>query len=253
MNSDFVKEYGVLEKENWWFVVRKKIITKVMQQHFGKSAKATNSRILNVGAAAGESSVLLSAFGKVISVENDPFFVDHLLKRGIEVVKADITVLPFADNSFDLVCAFDVLEHVENDSIAMKELVRVCRNNGFVCITVPMFKMLWGEHDDINGHFRRYSRDEISALIQSQPLKTVYSSFFNTILFIPLLIFRRILSFFQPKKMEEIKSDFQRIRHNSFLAKVLKFLFNLETYILPQKSLPFGVSFISFSKKEANK
>jgi SAM-dependent methyltransferase len=219
----------------------------------GRSCKYATSRILNVGAAAGESTVLLSAFGKVISVENDPYFVDHLLKRGVEAMKADITALPFPDNSFDLVCAFDVLEHVENDSLAMKELVRVCRYDGFICITVPMFKSLWGEHDVVNGHYRRYSRDEISTLIKSQQLRTVYISYFNTILFVPLLIFRRVLSFRRSKNVKETKSDFQWVRHNSFLARVLKCLFNLETYILPQKSLPFGVSLLSLSKKDINK
>ena len=75
---------------------------------------------------------MLKKFGTVISSEFDAetcTFLRQVLK--MEVIEASVTELPFPDNEFDLVCAFDVIEHVENDEQAMEEMKRVCKKGGY--------------------------------------------------------------------------------------------------------------------------
>jgi len=91
---------------------------------------------------------MLEKFGDVTSIEYDEDccqFLNEVLH--IPALQGSITELEFEDNSFDLVCAFDVIEHVEDDSKAASEMLRVCKKDGLVFATVPAFMLLWSEHD----------------------------------------------------------------------------------------------------------
>jgi SAM-dependent methyltransferase len=79
-----------------------------------------------------------------------------LARRGASVVGALITALPFADESFDLVCALDIVEHVDDDAAALAELARVARPGAAVLLSVPLHPELWNAFDDVVGHRRRY-------------------------------------------------------------------------------------------------
>ena len=124
MDKLYVQQYGQLENEHWWFIVRHKILLQTLQKYIPHTNLQT-LKILNVGAAAGGSSRWLSAFGEVTSLENDPLFLNYLQDQKIVVINASVTNIPLDDNSFDLVCAFDVIEHVEDDKKAISELIRV--------------------------------------------------------------------------------------------------------------------------------
>jgi len=85
-----------------------------------------------------------------------------LAQRGASVVGALISSLPFADASFDLVCALDIVEHVDDDAAALEELSRVARPGAAVLLSVPLHPELWNAFDDFVGHRRRY-RPEVLA------------------------------------------------------------------------------------------
>lgn len=246
MNKSYVQRYVQLERNHWWFLVRKKILLSLLHKNLpGKQLK-----ILNIGAAGGATSEWLTVFGDVQSVENDPYFLDHLNSLDIKVTKADITQLPFEDDSFDLVCGFDVLEHVEAHDSALKELHRVCKVDGHICITVPAFQQLWSHHDEVNGHFRRYRMGELNSLIQKCIAVQLKAwTYFNTILFIPILLTRK----FQRKptaRIEKQQSDFETYQKGSIINKILYNLFSLELGLLKYWRLPFGVSLFCFLQKK---
>ncbi len=243
MKIDYVKEYGRLEVAHWWFQVRKKIILQSLSKYISQDG---NKKILNVGAAAGATSLWLSAFGKVSSIENEPLFLEHLRNNNIEVTEASAEQLPFADNSFDVVCAFDVVEHINDDKKALKEMQRVCKPGGKICITVPSYQFLWGRHDVANGHKRRYT---FPSLKQQLPADTaiVYSTYFNALLFLPVYFARKIDWLIAGKKTAT--SDFESFKSNSFSGAVCKFIFGLEIYLLKMMRLPFGVSLLVLLEK----
>jgi ubiquinone/menaquinone biosynthesis C-methylase UbiE len=125
MERTYYKEYYHLERKNWWFIVRRKIL----QERISKLLNhPKNLEILNAGAATGSTSEMLAAFGNVISLEYDEeccLFTKEILATPL--VQGSILELPFADKQFDLVCAFDVIEHVEDDARAVAEMYRVCK------------------------------------------------------------------------------------------------------------------------------
>ncbi|MEP7108433.1 MAG: class I SAM-dependent methyltransferase [Ferruginibacter sp.] len=252
MDKMYVQQYDQLENNHWWFIIRQKIILQTLRK-FTPPLHPGGLKILNVGAAAGASSKWLASLGDVVSLENDPLFLDCLINRNLKAINASITDIPLDDDSVDLVCAFDVIEHVENDQQAVEELVRVCKPGGNICITVPAFQTLWGNHDVVNGHKRRYTRKHLQNLIDGQRATIQYSSYFNTILFIPVLLFRKIQPLFKNNRQQH-NSDFNYFKTNIILNNVLKVVFGIELYLLRSVKFPFGVSLMMLiQKKPASK
>lgn len=243
MDREYYKDYATLERTHWWFLVRRDII---LNQLRSLTQGQMNLKILNVGAATGYSSEFLQQFGEVTSVEYDKeccAFVRN--KYGKEFVNASITELPFSDEAFDLVCAFDVIEHIEDDHLAVRELKRVTRQKGKICVTVPAFNFLWSQHDDINHHFRRYTRANLKTLFASNG-RIVKATYFNTFLFFPIALFRM----FNKGAKEEVKSDFG-VAKNSVASRVAKGIFSLEKPILScGLSFPVGISILLSWRKE---
>lgn len=248
MNNDYVNKYATLENNHWWFITRKKIIMQVLHKFF--SVENDNSlKILNVGAAAGASSKWLANFGKVYSLENDPYFVQTLRNQNMEVTEGSITAIPFNSNEFDLVCAFDVIEHVKDDVTAFAELQRVCKPAGKICITVPAFQSLWSIHDKVNEHQRRYKDSTLKKLIKTQSNNSIiYSTYFNSLLFIPIYIVRKLENL-RRGNTDKVKSDFEFYQTPEIISKFLQKIFSLELLLLKLIRLPFGVSLLTLIEK----
>lgn len=244
MDRHFLDGYRRLELEHWWFRVRSGILTDVMDvMHDGKSPL----RILNVGAATGRSTEILQPYGKVDSVEYDePSFRFCTEVLGLDVIRASITELPYPDDCFDAVCSFDVVEHVEDHFKAVSELVRVCRPGGFVFITVPAFMSLWSDHDRVNHHFRRYVKGGLSALFAPHEGRTVRSTYFNSLLFPPIWLVRRLQRFRPGGLKAEPDSDFAQ---NPVTDRVFGTVFGMERRLLRHLDFPFGVSLMMVWRK----
>lgn len=126
---------------------------------------APGRHVLNVGAGQGSFSVRLAERGfQVTSADASPAAVDVLRRRVQgEVVQADVTDLPFADASFDAAVLGEVLEHVPDDVLALRETARTLRPGGLLAISVPADPSRFGPSDRWAGHLRRYSREELRA------------------------------------------------------------------------------------------
>ena len=173
MDKIYYEEYFELERKHWWFRARKEIINSLLR----KNVTGDGNAVLNIGAATGETSNWLSAYGPVTSVEYEKdccAFVKE--KLNLDFITASITELPFEEIQYDLVAAFDVIEHVENDVAAVAEMFRVCKPGGLIAITVPAFEFLWSKHDDINHHRRRYRMRQLIKLFDAHPGRIVFKS-----------------------------------------------------------------------------
>lgn len=102
-----------------------------------------------------------------------------LRDRGGEVVQAQVSSLPFADQTFDLVCALDIIEHVDDDGGALGEICRVTRPGGAVLISTPLHATRWTAFDDFVGHKRRYQPDQLLAKLAAQGLSVERSAVFG--------------------------------------------------------------------------
>ena len=251
MDLAYYKDYYKLERTHWWFVIRGQLIQRLTKRY---AAKTPPLRILNVGVATGRTSELLSELGHVTSVEYEPECCKFLREElQMDVTEGSVTNLPYPEGSYDVVCAFDVIEHVDDHQTAVAELQRVCNPNGLVFVTVPAHMLLWSHHDIVNQHYRRYTRSELTALFPKKGGEVVYSSYFNALLAGPVLLLRWLTRLI-PKSWirKEAGSDFTILADDSLLNKLFYKILAAEVKLMPHVSLPTGTSAFCLWQKEAN-
>lgn len=165
MEGTEVRKLAALEGTHWWYRERRELLARAV-------AGLTPGIALDVGAAGGgNTQVLVDRGWRAVPLEYTADGAEVAAGRGLPVVRADATALPFADASVDLVTALDVLEHLEDDGAAAAEIARVLRPGGRVVVTVPVDQRLWSAHDEAVGHVRRYAPREVVDLLQGAGLQ----------------------------------------------------------------------------------
>lgn len=252
MDKKFYDEYYHLERSHWFFLARLNILQSIIEKKIIKNGKKDLS-ILNIGVATGATSEMLEKFGTVTSLEYDKDCCVLLEeKTGIKAINGSILELPFSENSFDLICCFDVIEHVEDDQSGVNEMTRVAKDTGYIFVTVPAYMFLWSRHDDINHHFRRYTRSTLLKLFKSPDLRFVFNSYFNSFLFLPIAFFRLTFSKLQKKDQgESTGSDCEVMGGSKWINSLFYFIFNSEKSLLKSGlSFPVGVSLMAVLQKK---
>ena len=250
MDSNYYKDYFELERNHWWFLARNEIIRSQVEELYQSNGGPL--KIINVGVATGATSEMLANFGEVTSIEYEQDCIDYIKSKiDIDIQLGTILDLKYPDETFDLVCSFDVIEHVENDQLAASELIRVCKKDGFVFITVPAFMSIWSQHDVINHHVKRYVISEIHALF-SNVLVRKYVSYFNFPLSIPIFIVRFFDRLIPGNiKRNKTNSDFDVVS-NAWLNKLFYKIFISEKAFIKKKfHFPFGVSIMGIWQKSS--
>ncbi len=178
-----------LEEDHWWYRGRRKVIAALLRG----LALPPGAQILDAGCGSGRNMVDFARLGSVTGVEIADASVVRARERAIgEVVQCSITELPFTDGRFDLAFCLDVIEHIEDQLRALRELYRVVAPGGRLVVMVPAYQWLWSEHDVINHHERRYKARTLRApAVQAgwQPVRTTY---FNGLLLPIAIIHRRL-------------------------------------------------------------
>ncbi len=157
----------------------------------GRAGLRDRPRVLDAGCGTGRNLLEFGTPGSATGVDFSPEAVQFCRQRGLEEVQvAEVEALPFAEQSFDLILATDVLEHVEDDLVALRELRRVASSGGHLLATVPAYRWLWSQHDHAYHHFRRYTLRELRERVQSGGWEPVAWSYFNSILLPPIAAVR---------------------------------------------------------------
>jgi SAM-dependent methyltransferase len=131
--------------------------------------------VLEVGAGEGALGVRLARRYRYVGVEPDPRSFATAQRRFDEarvgtILHGGVETLP-ADAAFDLVCAFEVLEHCEDDAAAVREWVAYVRPRGWLMLSVPAFSRRFGPSDRKAVHHRRYERWQLAAALDGAGLE----------------------------------------------------------------------------------
>jgi SAM-dependent methyltransferase len=153
-----IENMANLEDDHWWFRERRHLIAEAIDGIPPTTA-------LDIGAGAGGNTRVLEAAGwRATALEFSDAGVQLARARGLDVVQGDARNMPFLDDEFGLVVAYDVLEHITEDDQVVAEMARLVRPGGRVLIAVPADPRLWSPHDEAIGHVRRYTRPGLVAL-----------------------------------------------------------------------------------------
>ncbi len=198
MDRDYELQTHQAEDRHWWYRGRRNVLERVITD----LRLPARARILDAGCGSGRNMVELARHGTVTGVELSDTSVCLARERGAgEVVEGSVLEMPFEADSFDMAASLDVIEHLEDDLAALRELRRVVTPGGSLLVTVPAYQWLWSGHDEINHHFRRYTRRSLQQAGEEAGWQQVRTTYFNSLL-LPAAILLRVLDRFSRKTTE---------------------------------------------------
>jgi SAM-dependent methyltransferase len=235
-----------VEDTHWWFAGRRQIIESFVAQIVSELELGAGARprILDVGCGTGANLELLSRFGDAAGVDISDDALSFCRARGLGDVRGGAAEsLPFDDDTFDLVTALDVVEHLDDDVAGLCEARRVLKTNGRALLYVPAFMWLWGVQDDVSNHRRRYTLPQLSAAVERAGLTVERATYANLTFFAPILAGRLLMRALRLRPATENNVNVPAL--NGALGR----LFGAERHWLRRRSLPFGVSAIVVARK----
>jgi len=232
-----------VEGSHWWFLGRRRIISCFLKQ-IVRDTGVQNMRMLDVGCGTGANLELLLQFGQAEGVDVADEALAFCSSRGLQnVKKGRAEDLPFDDRSFDVITGLDVVEHLDDDLLGLREMYRVLKPGGSALLFVPAFMFLWGVQDDISHHRRRYTLAEIRSAVTRAGFRVERSTYINISFFFPILAGRLLmrLTGFRPASENNLTL--------SFMNGVLGSIFGAEARLLQYIDFPFGVSAICIARR----
>ena len=235
-----------VEQSHWWYIGRRRIIAGFVEQ-ICRQVTDRRPRILDVGCGTGANLLLLSKYGDAEGVDVSEDALAFCRERGLDKVKLGAgEELPYADDTFDLVTAFDVVEHMDDDLAGLTEMRRVLRPGGRVLLFVPTFMFLWGLQDEVSNHRRRYRLPELRRVLEQAGFEVERSTYANITFFAPILLVRKLM------RLTGIKTATENSINVPALNGVLGALLGAESTVLRYINLPFGVSGLCVARVKNN-
>jgi len=232
-----------VEERHWWYVGRRRIIRSLVEK-ICSTLGNSNPRILDVGCGTGANLKMLAEHGRAEGVDISQQAVDFCHERGLESVKLGAAEdLPYENDSFDLVTALDVVEHLDDDVAGLREMRRVLRPDGRLLLFVPAFMFLWGVQDDVSNHRRRYTLPSLLRAVEAAGFVVEWSSYANISFFLPVLLVRSVMRWLG------LRADTEYGINISLMNGPFSRLFAAERFILKDGKLPFGVSAVCIARR----
>jgi len=250
MDKEEYSKMFEMENTHWWFVGKRLMIISMLKRIPGYDKDRKDLKILDLGCGTGALINRLKEYGAVVGLDFSKDALEFCVARECGLLCCgDIQKkIPFGDESFDLVIASDVLEHLEDDMFTVQEIYRICKKNGFVLITVPAHQFLWSEHDVALHHRRRYRKSDLLNKVTASGFKIEKKSYTNSFILPFLAIFRLTKRISAGSSNSGKRSDCY-INFPFFINIFLISIMKLECNLLKIINLPFGSSVVCFARK----
>ncbi len=155
-----------LEARHWWFRAKRRMVYALL-----RAWAPRGGRVLDVGCGTGMTLLELPSAYRGLGLDPAAAALELCRGRGLaRLARGSATELPFAEASVDAALALDIVEHIEDDRLALAEIARVLRPAGVGVITVPAFPFLWSAHDEALHHKRRYTRASLERALAAAGL-----------------------------------------------------------------------------------
>ncbi|HUS16996.1 MAG TPA: class I SAM-dependent methyltransferase [Chloroflexia bacterium] len=259
MRHDLYEDLYSKEQDYWWHVGKRAIVYSLLEKYLPPGDKRTR-RAMDLGCGTGHNLESLSRYGEPVGLDSSGEALEFCRRRGHRhLVQA--ASLPFADASFDIVTALDVIEHLDDDLATLRELYRVMRPGGILIISVPAYRILWSYWDQILGHRRRYTTVNMRRVVRRAGWRVRKVSYSNMAILVPGAALRLVKGLThrtsrvpmpasdreEHMTAEGPASDFMNIP--GWLNTVMIGYYRGESRVLRDVNLPFGLSVVCVAQK----
>src|SRR5579863_9318234 len=239
-------EFDSLRREttSWWWIARCKLLRDAVSQAVSGKREA---RVLDLGCTAELDFDDSSLLRTVNAHSSLPVLAFHQTQARHRLICTCSEELSFGSNSFDAVVAGDILQTVTDDSATLREMKRVLKDGGTLCLTVPAYAALWGEQDEARGHRRRYTASELRRKLNNAGFEVTRISYLVASGFLPAFIERIGKNIFT----RSIDRYRQSARQSRSLNAAMVLVLDCERFVIRFINLPFGTRVVCWARKPA--
>lgn len=243
-NAGYFAQLVKLEESNFWFRSRNNLLIWALRRYFPYSKS-----FMEIGCGTGFVLSGIQRYFPGLKLSGSEIFSEGLdfAKRRLPDVKLfqmDARRIPFEDE-FDVIGAFDVLEHIDEDELVLLQMFRATKRDGGIILTVPQHRFLWSRVDEYSFHKRRYPRKEIVGKVEGAGFRIIRVTSYVSFL-LPLMIFSRL-------KQCRPQRDFDPLREykiGTLLNMTFENVLTIERSLIRSGiSLPAGGSLLVVAKK----
>ena len=239
MQPAYAQSYEQLYHHHWWWRAREAIVLREL----GRLTVPRPARVMDVGCGNGLILNRLAAWGDVHGIELDR----SVLTDGAPH-REHIYCEPLGDEryramsgTFDLVTALDVIEHVEDDGLLVRQMLQLLKPWGHLLVTVPAFSCLWSNHDEANVHYRRYGRSALRKVLDEHGTLLRVRHLFPS-----LFLFKWLVVQVDRRRVRQI--DQARLP-SALTCTVMQRWLGMEERLARPLNLPFGSSLLAVVRK----
>jgi len=232
-----------VEETHWWHTARRNMVLDWIHQSYpGRRDLA----ILDAGCGTGLMLQQMQHLGTTEGVDIADEALDFCRKRGLENVRrADLLQLPFAEGTFDVVTALDVLQHLDDDLGGLREMRRVLKPGGRLFIFAPAHRWLWSLQDEVSHHKRRYTARTLRELVRQSELQIERQSYVSMFLLPVIFLGRQWLKV----RLKFRDADTENDLHPEWSNGILRRIFEAEIPMLRRMDMPVGASLLCIARK----
>jgi len=240
------EKWKILVDSHWWPLANHEIVKSFVRKYLGKADSACNICSLDIGCSNGKMTEFLRAYGKCFGLDLSFDAMAMCKDKGLLTVQADAVKLPFKGDKFDAITLLDVAEHVKEDEELFRDINRVMKKGSHLFIMLPAHMALWGSHDVMYGHKRRYRTRRLKDLAGATGFEVLKLTYIHPLLFPVMYAFR----IFDRRKKEGFgeRDDFRDF--GPILNKIFQAILIADGYLARYINYPFGTTIISVWRKK---
>lgn len=246
MDKASFEEMLSVQDSHWWFKGKRKVIQTLLKR-LQICRQKESARILEIGCGTGGNLKLLSQYGKVKALELDDYArAQTTTLPDVEVLKGWLPdgMDAVEHETFDLICMFDVLEHVQDDDASLAEVRNFLKPNAKLFITVPAYQWMFSVHDARLGHFRRYNKTQLCKQCLRAGYKVSYAGYMN-MLALPLMLGARLFD-----RLWDVSEPSGMKTPVGIVNFLLYALFFIESLWIPYIHTPCGGSVVVVAERD---
>lgn len=241
-----------LELTSFWVRSRSRILKKLLNKY---TRGIERPHFFEVGCGTGAFITQLISDDRFQITGSEIYTkgIAHAKKKmpNVDFIQYDVRQGVIAENFYDVIGSFDVLEHIDDDVTSISNVYKMLKNEGHFIVTVPQYMFMWSRIDDIVKHKRRYSRTELLTKLKDQGFHIEYATSFLFVLF-PLMMVSRLLDKRKPEETLDNDEGLEsRVAFPAWLNEIFNQVMKIDEFLIARGiSLPFGGSLLVVAKKQ---
>lgn len=238
-----------VEARSFWCRTRNRVLTQVFERFTDRSRPI---EVLEIGCGIGGVIGALRQLGNLRLTGSEIYIqgLKYARKKmpDVDFIQLDATDIPFRD-AFDVVGAFDVIEHIDQDEFVMRQVWQALRPDGLFIVTVPQYQWMWGRLDTLVHHKRRYSRRELTDKLRRAGFDVIYTTSFVTMLF-PFMALSRLRDRGAAASADATTDFSDRVTLPGPINQLFDWIMRIDEGLLRLgATLPFGGSLLAVARR----